>query len=97
MAMTYETPKLLEACNADQDIVSKLLIVASDGPEYGTPGPTSLHPQARHAHITNQTGVAWVYGGSPLGTNQHVLALGKKNNKAGKGSSGYNWDKKGKI
>lgn len=97
MAMTYETTKLQEACTGDQDIVNKLLIIASDGPEYGTPGPTSLHAQARHAHITNQTGVAWVYRGTPLGTDQHILALGKKNNKAPKGNSQYNWDKKGKL
>ena len=97
MAMTYETVKLQEACTADQDIVNKLLIIAADGPAYGTPGPTNLNAQAKHAHVTNQTGVAWVYRGNPLGTDQHILALGKKSDRAGKGNSGYNWDKRGKI
>ena len=53
----------------------------------------NLH--ARHAHVYNQFGVAWVYRGVPLGLHQHILALGKKNNKAKTGNSGYDWDKNG--
>jgi hypothetical protein len=97
MAMTFETPQLKLACEADQNILNKLTTVRTDAPTYGTPGPSALDAQARHAHITNQTGVAWVYGGSPLGANQHILALGKKNNKAKPGHSQYDWDKFGKV
>ena len=97
MAMTFETAKLRTACEADQDILNKLTIIRTDAPTYGTPGPSALHAQARHAHITNQTGVAWVYGGSPLGSDQHILALGTKNNKAKPGNSQYDWDKFGNI
>ena len=56
-----------------------------------------MNAQARHAHVTNQIGVAWVYGGSPLGTDQLILALGKKGNKAKPNNSGYAWDKTGKV
>ena len=97
MAMTYATPALKQACDANQEILKKLTIVRTDAPRYGTPGPTSLNAQARHAHVTNQIGVAWVYGGSPLGTDQLILALGKKDNKAKPNNSGYAWDKTGKV
>jgi|LNFM01.1.fsa_nt_gb hypothetical protein len=97
MAMTYETAKLRTACEADQDILNKLTIVRTDAPTYGKPGPTALNAQARHAHITDKIGVAWVYAGSPLGTDQHILALGKKNNKAKPGNSEYDWSKFGSV
>jgi hypothetical protein len=97
MAMTFETAKLKVACEADASILNKLTTVRTDAPTYGTPGPTALDPQARHAHVTNQIGVAWVYGGNPLGTDQHILALGKKNNKAKPGNSQYDWDKQGAV
>ncbi len=95
MAMTYETLELRRACEADQNILNKLTTIRQDGPTYGTPGPVSLSPHARHAHVYNQVGVAWTYGGSPLGADQHVLALGKKNDKAKPNNSKYDWDKKG--
>jgi len=95
--MTYATPDLKRACDASREILNKLTIVRTDAPRYGTPGPTALDPQARHAHVTNQIGVAWVYRGSPLGTDQHILALGKKNNKAKPGNSDYDWSKTGKV
>jgi hypothetical protein len=56
-----------------------------------------LHAHAKHAHLTNDTGVAWVYRGSPVGSDQHILALGRKNNKAKPGNSQYDWDKFGNI
>jgi hypothetical protein len=95
MAMTFETQKLKEACEADKNILNKLTTIRTDGPTYGTPGPTNLHAQARHAHVYSQFGIAWYYGGSPLGLHQHILALGKKNNKAKPGNSEYDWDKNG--
>ena len=97
MAMTYNTPALRLACEASQDILNKLTTVRTDAPTYGTPGPTNLHAHARHAHITNQIGVAWQYAGVPLGTDQHILALGKKNNKAKPGNSQYDWDIHGNV
>ena len=97
MTMRYSTPALKSACDRSPDILKKLTIVRTDAPKYGTPGPTALHAQARHAHVTNQIGVAWVYEGSPLGTDQLILALGKKNNKAKPGNSEYDWDKNGKV
>ena len=95
MTMTFATQKLKEACEADQNILNKLTIIRTDAPSYGTPGPTNLHAQAKHAHITNNTGVAWVYGGTPLGSDQIILALGRKSDRAGNGSSGYIWDTNG--
>ncbi|MEP7730458.1 hypothetical protein [Marinomonas primoryensis] len=95
MAMTYATQKLRDACEADQKILNKLNIIKDDAPTYGTPGPTNLDAQAKHAHITNQTGIAWIYGGAPIGSDQLILALGRKSDKAGNGSSGYIWDKNG--
>jgi hypothetical protein len=95
MAMTYETPQLRQACEADQNILNKLSIIRTDAPMYGTPGPENLDPHARHAHVYNQIGVAWVYRGFPIGSDQHILALGKKNNKAKPGNSEYDWDNKG--
>lgn len=97
MAMTYETPELRGACEADQNILNKLTTVREDAPGYGTPGPENLNAHARHAHIYNGVGVAWVYGGTPLGVDQHVLALGRKDDKAKNGFSGYDWDKWGRI
>jgi hypothetical protein len=97
MAMTYETAELRTACEADQSILNKLTEVRSRAPEYGTKGPTALHAHAKHAHLTNDTGVAWVYRGSPVGSDQHILALGRKNNKAKPGNSQYDWDKFGNI
>ena len=47
--------------------------------------------------MTNQIGVAWIYRGSPLGSDQHILALGRKNNKAKPGNSEYDWSKTGKV
>jgi hypothetical protein len=93
--MTYETPQLKQACEADQNILNKLSTIRTDAPTYGTPGPGNLDAQARHAHVYNQIGVAWVYRGSPVGSDQHILALGKKDDKAKPGNSGYAWDKKG--
>ena len=95
MAMTFETPNLKKACEADLNILNKLTTIRTDAPTYGTPGPTNLDAHARHAHVYNQFGIAWVYRGVPLGLHQHILALGKKNNKAKKGNSDYDWDKNG--
>jgi hypothetical protein len=97
MTMTYATPQLKQACEADQNILNKLSIIKTDAPVYGTPGPgpVNLDKHAKHTHVYNQIGVAWVYGGSPVGSDQHILALGKKNDKAKPGNSGYAWDKKG--
>jgi hypothetical protein len=97
MAMTYETPQLRNACEADPSILNKLTEVRTRAPGYGTPGPTALDAHAKHAHLGNQTGVAWVYRGSPVGSDQHILALGTKNNKAKPGNSQYDWDKFGNI
>ena len=47
--------------------------------------------------MTNQIGVAWIYRGSPLGSDQHILALGRKNNKDKPGNSEYDWSKTGKV
>jgi hypothetical protein len=85
MAMPYSTPDLKRAWDADREILNKLTIVRTDAPRYGTPGPTALDWQARHAHVTNQIGVAWVYRGSPLGTDQRNSAY--DGSKTGKGVS----------
>lgn len=95
MTMTYATQSLREACEKDQKILNKLSIIKTDAPNYGTPGPTNLDAHAKHAHITNQTGIAWIYGGTPIGSDQFILALGRKKDNAGNGSSGYIWDKNG--
>gem|GEM_PF-3119243 len=97
MALTYATPKLQTACQGDQMIMNKIAIIVSDNPMYGTPGPTGLSPQAKHAHYTNGFGVAWKYGGVPFGADVHILALGKKDNKAAANMSQYAWSDKGKV
>jgi len=96
MAMTYETAQLRNACEADQSILNKLTEVRTRAPGYGTPGPSALDPHAKHAHLTNDTGIAWVYQGQN-GVNQHILALGRQKDNAKPGNSGYAWDKFGNI
>jgi hypothetical protein len=96
MAMTYETAELRATCEADQSILNKLTEVRTRAPGYGTPGPTALDPHAKHAHLTNDTGVAWVYRGKD-GIDQHILALGRKNDKARPNNSKYDWNKFGNI
>jgi hypothetical protein len=96
MAQTFETTKLQAACQGDQDILNKLATIATDGPSYGTPGPKSLGPHARHAHVTNISAIAWTPTGQPIGADQHILAIGTKSGQAGKFDSGYKWSKTGK-
>ncbi|PCE65285.1 hypothetical protein [Salinivibrio sp. YCSC6] len=93
MTMTYATQKLKEACEADINILNKLTEVKDRAPNYDTPGPRNLDQHAKHAHITNNTGIAWVYTND--GNDQHILALGRKSDGAGSGNSGYIWDKNG--
>jgi hypothetical protein len=95
MAQTFETVRLQNACQADQDILNKLATIGTDGPSYGTPGPRSLGPHARHAHVTNISAIAWTPTGLPIGADQHILALGQKSGQAGKFDSGYKWSKNG--
>lgn len=97
MTMTFETAELRDACEADQNILNKLTAVREDAPGYGKPGPENLNAHARHAHIYNGVAVAWVYRGTPLGVDQHILALGRKDDKAKKGFSDYDWDRWGNI
>jgi hypothetical protein len=96
MAMTYETAQLRTACEADQSILNKLTEVRTRAPGYGTPGPSALDAHAKHAHLTNDTGIAWVYRGKN-GADQHILALGRKDDKAKPNNSKYRWDKFGDI
>lgn len=99
MAMTFATMELKLACESDTgilNILTEIRLGASAG-TYGTPGPTSLDAHARHHHITNKTGIAWLYAGQN-NINQQILALGKKHNRnTGRGDSGYDWDNKGRI
>lgn len=97
MTMTFATSDLKEACEADQNILNKLTTIRQDGPNYGTPGPTALDRQAKHTHVTNTIGIAWTYGGSPVGEDQHILALGKKSDRAKPNNSGYSWDSRGRV
>ncbi len=99
MAMTFETPELQLACMADNGAMGKLTEIRLGAPAgvYGDPGPTDLDPHARHHHINNRTGIAWVYQGAN-NANQHILALGTKHNRnVGRGDSGYDWDRRGRI
>jgi hypothetical protein len=96
MAMTYETAQLRNACEADQSILNKLTEVRTRAPGYGTRGPSALDPHAKHAHLTNDTGIAWVYRGQN-GVDQHILALGRKTDRPKANNSGYAWDKFGNI
>lgn len=95
MSMTFATAELKQACMGDASIMTKLTTIRTDAPAYGTPGPEALDAHARHAHLTNQTGIAWIYRGRPLGADQHILALGRKNNKAKPGHSQYDWSAHG--
>jgi hypothetical protein len=97
MPMTFETPQLKQRCLEDKDVMEKLTMIRTDAPTYGTPGPTALDAKARHHHLTDKTGIAWVYRGNPVGEDQHILALGRKNNKAKPNNSQYDWDKRGNI
>jgi hypothetical protein len=97
MTMHYATQDLRNACEADANILNKLTVVRTDGPAYGTPGPSALDAQARHAHVYADIGVAWRYAGTPLGSDQFILALGRKNDKAAQGNSGYKWSATGRI
>lgn len=96
MTMTFETQDLKDACEAHPLILGKLTEIKDRAPVYGTPGPTALHADAKHAHIGSKTGVAWYYHGDK-GCHQHILALGKKNDNAGSGTSQYDWSKKGDV
>lgn len=95
MTMTFETQALKDACEADQNILNKLTVIRTDAPDYGTPGPTALDANAKHAHVYNAVGVAWVYRGTLAAPQPHILALGRKNDKASAGNSKYDWSKKG--
>ena len=95
MARTYATPRLQTACESDQDIMNKLDVIAEGSATYGTPGPRSLDPHARHAHVTNISAIAWKPTGIPVGTDQLILALGQKSGQAGPFDSGYKWSAKG--
>jgi len=99
MAMIFATPELKLACEIDRgilNILTEIRLNAAAG-TYGTPGPTSLDAHARHHHITNKTGIAWLYAGAN-NVNQQILALGKKHDRnKGRGDSGYDWDDKGRI
>ena len=97
MALTYATVKLQTACQSDQMIINKIAVIVSDQPLYGTPGPTGLASNAKHAHYTNGFGIAWKYGGVPYGADVLILALGKKDNKAAANMSQYAWSDKGKV
>src|SRR5689334_6632607 len=57
----YATDQLQQACLSDQGISNKIDTIAQDGPNSGagTPGPSNLHKNAQHRHVTNQTGVAY--------------------------------------
>ena len=99
MAMTFATDELKLACMADSgimNILTEIRLRATAG-TYGTPGPTSLDAHARHHHLTNRTGIAWVYQGDG-NADQQILALGAKHNRnTGRGDSGYDWDSRGRI
>ena len=93
MAMTFATPTLKDACMGSDATMSKLTAIREDGAGRGTPGPTTLAYNAEHRHITNNTGVAYVFTGSDV----LILALGKKHNRnTGRGDSGYDWHDDGR-
>jgi hypothetical protein len=99
MAMTFQTPELQLACMDDQGVMNMLtgIRLGANGGNYGTPGPTILDAHARHHHLTNRTGIAWVYRGVN-NVDQHILALGAKHNRnTGRGDSGYDWDDRGRV
>jgi hypothetical protein len=99
MAMIFATPELQMACIADtgaMNILTEIRLNAASG-TYGTLGPRNLAAGARHHHITNRTGIAWVYQGVN-NVDQHILALGAKHNRnTGRGDSGYDWSDTGNI
>jgi hypothetical protein len=99
MAMTFATPALRLSCMGHagvMNILTEIRLNAASG-TYGTAGPTTLDAHARHHHITNRTGIAWVYSGAN-NVDQLILALGEKHNRnTGRGDSGYDWDNRGQI
>ena len=66
-----------------------------DGKSHSTPGPRSQASDALHRHYGYELALAFNYSSS--GDTLHVLALGKKNDKAKQGNSGYDWSDKGKV
>jgi hypothetical protein len=99
MAMTFANDTLKMNCMAHtgvMNILTEIRLNASAG-TYGTVGPATLDAHARHHHITNRTGIAWVYSGVS-NVDQLILALGEKHNRnTGRGDSGYDWDARGQI
>jgi hypothetical protein len=94
MPMVFDNQTLKDACMGSDATMEKLTAIRQDGPlRGGTPGPTALHISAKHRHITNNTGIAYVWDGDTI----TVLALGKKHNRnTGRGDSGYDWNNDGR-
>ena len=92
--VTFSTEDLRSTCNSSTSIDMKIETIKSAESTYGTPGPSSLHAHARHTHLSNQTGIAWVYTDDE---NVCILALGKKDNSRGRTTSGYNWSERGNV
>lgn len=93
--VTFSHPNLRIACNASHAINLKIETIKTGAASYGTPGPNCLGIGTKHTHLTNQTGIAWKYSGD--GDGVEILALGKKDNSRGKATSGYSWDKQGRV
>lgn len=84
--ITYASTKVESACSGS-NVQTKIKSVAS-GSDKGH-GPVALLSNANHTHVTNQDGIAyrWTKPGKTL----QIVSYGKKNDKAPKGSCGYDW------
>ena len=93
MAMTFQTDELKTNCMLSPNVMRMLTQIREDGSgRGGTQGPRGLARHARHRHITNDYGIAYVW----TNQNVHILALGQKHNRnKGRGDSGYDWSLQG--
>jgi hypothetical protein len=97
----FATPELREKFRGNQDYARKIDEIVDRGPQFGTPGPTILDSQAKHCHVDNQIGIAWIYLPGVFQDPKQapcarILALGRKDNSTG-GTSGYKWSNKGDV
>lgn len=100
--VSFATTQLKDKFKGNQDYARKVDEIVDRGPTFGTPGPTSLNAQAKHCHVDNQVGIAWIYlPGVFQNPKQEpcaeILALGRKNGSSGQGNSGYKWSQTGDI
>ena len=100
--VTFATDELRDKFKGNEDYSDKINEIVDRATAYGKEGPKNLGSDVKHCHITDQVGIAWRYlSGAFKNPKQEpfaeILALGRKNEKAKPGNSGYEWSKKGDI